>query len=109
MFTFQLVYFIVSTITQENVTAVPSTLSNNNHQLFDENLIVIYNRVPKTGSTSFVNLAYDLCKKNKFHVLHINITANMHVLSLQNQVILLSHSLYFNHITLLCTYMFIFR
>lgn len=53
---------------------------------FDENLVVIYNRVPKTGSTSFINLAYDLCKKNKFHVLHINITANMHTLSLPNQV-----------------------
>lgn len=53
---------------------------------FDENLIVIYNRVPKTGSTSFINLAYDLCKKNHFYVLHINITANMHVLSLENQV-----------------------
>ncbi|XP_055683762.1 heparin sulfate O-sulfotransferase [Lutzomyia longipalpis] len=53
---------------------------------FDENLIVIYNRVPKTGSTSFVNLAYDLCKKNHFHVLHINITGNMHVLSLPNQI-----------------------
>lgn len=53
---------------------------------FDDNLIVIYNRVPKTGSTSFINLAYDLCKKNHFFVLHINITANMHVLSLNNQV-----------------------
>lgn len=53
---------------------------------FDESLVVIYNRIPKTGSTSFINLAYDLCKKNKFHVLHINITANMHILSLQNQV-----------------------
>lgn len=53
---------------------------------FDENLVVIYNRVPKTGSTSFTNLAYDLCKKNHFYVLHINITANMHVLSLSNQV-----------------------
>lgn len=53
---------------------------------FDENLVVIYNRVPKTGSTSFVNLAYDLCKKNHFYVLHINVTANMHVLSLNNQV-----------------------
>lgn len=42
--------------------------------------------MPKTGSTSFVNLAYDLCKKNRFHVLHINITANMHVLSLPNQM-----------------------
>lgn len=54
---------------------------------FDDNLVVIYNRVPKTGSTSFINLAYDLCKKNHFYVLHINITANMHVLSLNNQVI----------------------
>lgn len=53
---------------------------------FDENLVVIYNRVPKTGSTSFVNIAYDLCKRNKFHVLHINVTANMHVLSLPNQI-----------------------
>lgn len=53
---------------------------------FDDNLVVIYNRVPKTGSTSFINLAYDLCKKNHFYVLHINITANMHVLSLSNQV-----------------------
>ncbi|XP_055709524.1 heparin sulfate O-sulfotransferase [Phlebotomus papatasi] len=53
---------------------------------FNENLIVIYNRVPKTGSTSFVNLAYDLCKKNHFHVLHINISGNMHVLSLPNQI-----------------------
>lgn len=53
---------------------------------YDENLVVIYNRVPKTGSTSFVNLAYDLCKKNRFFVLHINVTANMHVLSLNNQV-----------------------
>lgn len=78
----------MSTIAQENIT-VPSTLAN--QQLFDENLIVIYNRVPKTGSTSFVNLAYDLCKKNKYHVLHINITANSHILSLQNQVIILSY------------------
>ncbi|XP_073823411.1 heparan sulfate 2-O-sulfotransferase [Musca autumnalis] len=53
---------------------------------FDEQLVVLYNRVPKTGSTSFVNIAYDLCKRNRFHVLHINITANSHVLSLPNQV-----------------------
>ncbi|XP_073941354.1 heparan sulfate 2-O-sulfotransferase [Choristoneura fumiferana] len=50
-----------------------------------EDLVVIYNRVPKTGSTSFVGVAYDLCKKNHFKVLHINITANMHVMSLSNQ------------------------
>jgi len=60
------------------------SLSNINSQ----NLVIIYNRVPKTGSTSFVGVAYDLCKKNGFHVLHINITGNMHVLSLKNQVFL---------------------
>ncbi|XP_016975941.2 heparin sulfate O-sulfotransferase isoform X1 [Drosophila rhopaloa] len=53
---------------------------------YEEHLVVLYNRVPKTGSTSFVNIAYDLCKLNKFHVLHINVTANMHVLSLPNQI-----------------------
>ncbi|XP_072936425.1 heparin sulfate O-sulfotransferase [Epargyreus clarus] len=51
----------------------------------EDDLVVIYNRVPKTGSTSFVGVAYDLCKRNHFKVLHINITANMHVMSLANQ------------------------
>ncbi|XP_077291010.1 heparan sulfate 2-O-sulfotransferase [Arctopsyche grandis] len=50
-----------------------------------DDLVVIYNRVPKTGSTSFVGVAYDLCKKNAFKVLHVNITANMHVMALNNQ------------------------
>jgi heparan sulfate 2-O-sulfotransferase HS2ST1 len=54
-------------------------------QWFDQELVVIYNRVPKTGSTSFVGVAYDLCKTNAFHVLHVNISANMHVLTLPNQ------------------------
>lgn len=69
----------------DNFEAAPLK-SHEPNESFDENLIVIYNRVPKTGSTSFINLAYDLCKKNHFYVLHINITANMHVLSLENQV-----------------------
>jgi heparan sulfate 2-O-sulfotransferase HS2ST1 len=50
-----------------------------------DDIVVVYNRVPKTGSTSFIGVAYDLCKKNKFHVLHVNITANNHILSLNNQ------------------------
>lgn len=51
----------------------------------DNDVVVVYNRVPKTGSTSFVGIGYDLCKRNKFHVLHVNITSNNHVLSLPNQ------------------------
>lgn len=52
----------------------------------ERDLIIIYNRVPKTGSTSFVNVAYDICKRNKFNVLHLNVTANQHVMSLADQV-----------------------
>lgn len=52
----------------------------------DNDIVVIYNRVPKTASTSFVNVAYDLCKRNSFNVLHLNITKNSHLLSLSDQV-----------------------
>ncbi|XP_071154448.1 heparan sulfate 2-O-sulfotransferase 1-like isoform X1 [Mytilus edulis] len=52
----------------------------------DEDLVIIYNRVPKTGSTSFAGIAYDLCFRNKFHVLHVNTTKNIHVLPLSDQV-----------------------
>ncbi|XP_014204527.1 heparan sulfate 2-O-sulfotransferase 1-like [Copidosoma floridanum] len=52
----------------------------------DDSYVVIYNRVPKTGSTSFVGVIYDLCKKNKYHALHINITNNMHTLMPANQM-----------------------
>lgn len=77
----------ISLCTGPNSSGVKRRNASHNHSnAFDENLVVIYNRVPKTGSTSFINLAYDLCKKNQFFVLHINITANMHVLSLSNQV-----------------------
>ena len=51
-----------------------------------EDVVIIYNRVPKTASTSFTNIAYDLCAKNHFHVLHINTTKNNPVMSMQDQV-----------------------
>ncbi|XP_050425785.1 heparin sulfate O-sulfotransferase isoform X2 [Adelges cooleyi] len=69
------------------ITNEISKSSNKNQQnKFEDDVIVIYNRVPKTGSTSFVNIAYDLYKKNNFHVLHVNITGNAHVLSISEQL-----------------------
>lgn len=63
----------------------------------NDDMVIIYNRVPKTASTSFTNIAYDLCGKNRFHVLHINTTKNNPVMSLQDQVrCLLLHSLHYN-------------
>ncbi|CAL9688500.1 unnamed protein product [Knipowitschia caucasica] len=51
----------------------------------DEDLVIVYNRVPKTASTSFTNIAYDLCGKNHYHVLHINTSKNNPVMSIQDQ------------------------
>ena len=36
--------------------------------------VVIYNRIPKTGSTSLMQLPYELCNKLKYNVLLLNIT-----------------------------------
>ena len=38
------------------------------------NTVVIYNRIPKTGSTSLMQLPYELCNKHKYNVLLLNLT-----------------------------------
>jgi len=42
----------------------------------EEKPLVIYNRLPKTGSTTFSKLVYDLSKPNHMYVTHLNTTKN---------------------------------
>ena len=55
-----------------NGQAEPSKLPkySSNHR----STVVIYNRIPKTGSTSLMQLPYDLCNKHKYNVLLLNLT-----------------------------------
>lgn len=71
-------------INQKDQTSIPS------------NQVIIYNRIPKTGSTSFMGVAYDLCKNNGFHVLHINVTGNNHALTFANQFRFVQNVTYWN-------------
>ena len=52
----------------------------------DEHIVIFYNRVPKTGSTSFMGVIYDLCHPNKFHALHLNVSRNSHTISTPDQM-----------------------
>lgn len=77
----------VAKIQLENLdTARRQTNDKSSSSSSSDDLVVIYNRVPKTASTSFVGVAYDLCSRNKFHVLHVNVSRNRYTLSLQDQL-----------------------
>ena len=43
----------------------PSSISSGITPSKEPTQILIYNRVPKTGSTSFMNVAYELYKQNR--------------------------------------------
>jgi len=79
---------IKSKLANENVEVksrnfVDSDLS---HKSLKKHLpVVIYNRLPKTGSTTFTRLIYDLSKSNAIYVSHLNTTKNNFRWSLSDQ------------------------
>lgn len=48
--------------------------------------ILIYNRIPKTASTTLMHLPYELCKTLGYNVLLLNITRPQHLLTFQDRV-----------------------
>jgi len=49
------------------------------------NQVLIYNRVPKTGSTSLMNVAYELYKQNNFRVVQLHVSHFKHILTTGDQ------------------------
>lgn len=69
------------------VDEVDSQLGNGRKLWNPNEVLIMYNRVPKTGSTSFMATVQQLCKsKSQCHAIHLNITKNRHVLNLADQV-----------------------
>lgn len=74
-----------------------SFINNNNAHGTDSNIkpypVVVYNRIPKTGSTSLINLVYQLIEENysHTHVIHLNISSNKHYLNRVNELYLIDN------------------
>ena len=52
----------------------------------DQDYLIIYNRVPKTGSTTFANIVYSLCGRRHFNVIYVRAEKNAHIYSIVDQV-----------------------
>ena len=52
----------------------------------DMDYVMIYNRVPKTGSTTFANIVYALCEQNRFTMIYVRAEKNAHIYTLADQV-----------------------
>ena len=64
-----------------NGTTIDESVSS-----FHRDSIIIYNRVPKTGSTTLANLMYDRCRDLRYSVIYVRAEKNAHVYSVSDQV-----------------------
>ena len=81
-----MIFIFSITVSTTHLSSHLGTAKGDELELDHDKVVVIYNRVPKTGSTSFIGLAYDLCFTNHFNVIHINTSHNSPTLSLADQV-----------------------
>ncbi|XP_066920168.1 heparin sulfate O-sulfotransferase-like [Clytia hemisphaerica] len=63
----------------------PSSLSHQAGNPEDQ-MLILYNRIPKTASTSFMNVVYQLTTVNKFTAAYVNVSSRSHRWLLQDQL-----------------------
>ncbi|KAK3748617.1 hypothetical protein RRG08_048947 [Elysia crispata] len=51
-----------------------------------DSTVILYNRVPKTGSTSFTGVTLDLCHMNGFSAIYVFVSHEERILSLESQM-----------------------
>ena len=77
-FSFLLYFFHTEQRLAQFNSRQPSTANENSA---DDQTVIIYNRIPKTASTTFMHIPYELCKTNDFNVLLINNSRPQHFMS----------------------------
>jgi len=80
---FLLYYISAERRIREAETAASSAISA--YRAGGEPQLIVYNRIPKTASTTFMHLPYELCEKNGFNVLLLNISRPQHFLTFADQ------------------------
>lgn len=62
------------------VTYLRSSLTFARSSTFDaeDNTILIFNRIPKTASTTLMHIPYNLCTQNKYHVILVDVNRSQH-------------------------------
>lgn len=86
---------------QETIDSNSQAEQNGRHSVLQQEYpTVIYNRVPKTGSTAFTQIAYKLVKENQMYVLHVNTSVhskNAAIMTIQDRQHMIKNITNFEH------------